>query len=66
LPRRHRADKFEGNYAASLLAGAGRGSSCYEAVWLHVVERRYFEEMGGMNLFIVFGSGGSARLVTPS
>uniref|UniRef100_UPI002621938B aminotransferase class IV n=1 Tax=uncultured Mycolicibacterium sp. TaxID=2320817 RepID=UPI002621938B len=28
-------------------------------------ERRYVEEMGGMNLFFVFGSGASARLVTP-
>jgi branched-chain amino acid aminotransferase len=34
-------------------------------VWLDAVERRFIEEMGGMNLFFVFGSGGSARLVTP-
>ena len=34
-------------------------------VWLDAIERRYIEEMGGMNLFFVFGSGGSARLVTP-
>ena len=34
-------------------------------VWLDAIERRYVEEMGGMNLFFVFGSGGTARLVTP-
>jgi branched-chain amino acid aminotransferase len=34
-------------------------------VWLDAVERRYIEEMGGMNIFFVFGSGGSTRLVTP-
>jgi branched-chain amino acid aminotransferase len=34
-------------------------------VWLDGVERRYVEEMGGMNLFFVLGSGGTARLVTP-
>jgi len=35
-------------------------------VWLDGVERRFVEEMGGMNLFFVLGSGGSARLVTRS
>ena len=34
-------------------------------VWLDAAEHRYVEEMGGMNLFFVFGSGGTARLVTP-
>jgi branched-chain amino acid aminotransferase len=38
---------------------------CDQVVWLDAIERRYIEEMGGMNLFFVFGSGGSARLVTP-
>jgi branched-chain amino acid aminotransferase len=60
------AAKFGGNYAASLLAqveAADRG--CDQVVWLDAIERRYVEEMGGMNLFFVFGSGGSARLVTP-
>ena len=40
-------------------------NGCEQVVWLDAVERRYIEEMGGMNLFFVFGSGGSARLVTP-
>ncbi len=58
--------KFGGNYAASLLAQAQAAEhGCDQVVWLDAVERRHVEEMGGMNLFFVFGSGGSARLVTP-
>ena len=61
------AAKFGGNYAASLLAQAGAAEhGCDQVVWLDAIERRYIEEMGGMNLFFVFGSGGSARLVTPN
>ncbi|MEA2741554.1 MAG: branched-chain amino acid aminotransferase [Acetobacteraceae bacterium] len=60
------AAKFGGNYAASLLAQAEAAEhGCDQVVWLDGVERRYVEEMGGMNLFFVLGSGGSARLVTP-
>jgi branched-chain amino acid aminotransferase len=60
------AAKFGGNYAASLLAQAEAAENgCEQVVWLDGVERRFVEEMGGMNLFFVFGSGGSARLVTP-
>ncbi|GAA1678946.1 branched-chain-amino-acid aminotransferase [Mycolicibacterium murale] len=60
------AAKFGGNYAASLLAQAEASEhGCDQVVWLDAIERRYVEEMGGMNLFFVFGSGGSARLVTP-
>jgi branched-chain amino acid aminotransferase len=60
------AAKFGGNYAASLVAQAeATENGCEQVVWLDAVERRYIEEMGGMNLFFVFGSGGSARLVTP-
>ncbi len=59
------AAKFGGNYAASLLAQAqAADNGCDQVVWLDALERRYVEEMGGMNLFFVFGSGGSARLVT--
>jgi branched-chain amino acid aminotransferase len=60
------AAKFGGNYAASLLAqqqAAEQG--CDQVVWLDAIERTYIEEMGGMNLFFVFGSGADARLVTP-
>jgi len=35
-------------------------------VWLDAAERRWIEEMGGMNLFFVYGSGPQARLVTPA
>ncbi|MFV0496095.1 branched-chain amino acid aminotransferase [Mycobacterium sp.] len=60
------AAKFGGNYAASLLAQAEAADhGCDQVVWLDGVQRRYVEEMGGMNLFFVLGSGGSARLVTP-
>lgn len=60
------AVKFGGNYAASLVAQAQAAAhGCDQVVWLDAAERRYVEEMGGMNLFFVFGSGGSARLVTP-
>ena len=60
------AAKFGGNYAASLVAQSEAGANgCDQVVWLDATERRYVEEMGGMNLFFVFGSGGSARLVTP-
>ncbi|OBG97971.1 branched-chain amino acid aminotransferase [Mycobacterium sp. E3251] len=60
------AAKFGGNYAASLLAQAEAAAhQCDQVVWLDAVERRFVEEMGGMNIFFVFGSGGSARLVTP-
>ena len=60
------AAKFGGNYAASLIAQAQAAENgCDQVVWLDATERRYVEEMGGMNLFFVLGSGGSARLVTP-
>lgn len=60
------AAKFGGNYAASLVAQAEAAEKgCDQVVWLDAVERRYIEEMGGMNIFFVFGSGASARLVTP-
>lgn len=59
--------KCAGNYAASLLAQAqAADEGCDQVVWLDAVERRYVEEMGGMNLFFVFGSGTERRLVTPA
>ncbi|PXW32339.1 UNVERIFIED_CONTAM: branched-chain amino acid aminotransferase [Williamsia faeni] len=60
------AAKFGGNYAASLLAQAqAADKGCDQVVWLDAIERRFVEEMGGMNLFFVFGSGADAKLVTP-
>jgi branched-chain amino acid aminotransferase len=58
--------KCAGNYAASLVAQAEAAQhGCDQVVWLDAVERRWIEEMGGMNLYFVLGEGDSARLVTP-
>ena len=58
--------KCGGNYAASLLAQAqAAAEGCDQVVWLDGIERKYVEEMGGMNLFFVYGSGSDAHLVTP-
>ncbi|TAL21183.1 MAG: branched-chain amino acid aminotransferase, partial [Frankiales bacterium] len=57
--------KCAGNYAGSLLAqrqAADKG--CDQVVWLDAVERRWVEEMGGMNLFFVLDGG--TRLMTPA
>ena len=57
------AVKCGGNYAASLRAQAEaieRG--CDQVVFLDAVERRYVEELGGMNVFFVFEDG---SLLTP-
>lgn len=60
------AAKFAGNYAASFAAQAEAvKQGCDQVVWLDACERHVVEEMGGMNLFFVFGSGADARLVTP-
>jgi branched-chain amino acid aminotransferase len=59
--------KCGGNYAASLLAQAqASAQGCDQVVWLDAVEHSAVEEMGGMNLFFVFGSGPRARLLTPA
>jgi branched-chain amino acid aminotransferase len=58
--------KCAGNYAASLLAQAqAQEKGCDQVVWLDAVERRYIEEMGGMNLFFVYRQGGKTTVVTP-
>ncbi len=57
------AAKCGGNYAASLRAQSqaiARGFD--QVVFLDATERRYVEELGGMNLFFVFDDG---SLVTP-
>jgi branched-chain amino acid aminotransferase len=60
------AAKCAGNYAASLVAQAQAAEQgCDQVVWLDAVERRWIEEMGGMNLYFVFGEGADARIVTP-
>ena len=58
--------KCGGNYAASLVAqkyAATQG--CDQVVWIDAKERKWIEEMGGMNLYFVKGKGKDAKIVTP-
>ena len=58
--------KTGGNYAGSLLAqkqAAAQG--CDQVVWLDAIERKWVEEMGGMNLYFVKGKGAGATIFTP-
>ncbi|HEX3493625.1 MAG TPA: branched-chain amino acid aminotransferase [Streptosporangiaceae bacterium] len=59
--------KCGGNYAAAF-AGQLQAleHGCDQVVWLDAAERRWIEEMGGMNLFFVYGSGAEAQLMTPA
>ena len=58
--------KCGGNYAASLVAQkAAALEGCDQVVWLDAVERKWVEEMGGMNLYFIKGSGADAMVVTP-
>ncbi|GAA0376807.1 branched-chain amino acid aminotransferase [Microbispora corallina] len=55
--------KCGGNYAAAFVAQRQAvQEGCDQVVWLDAFEHRWVEEMGGMNLFFVFGD----RLVTPA
>ena len=57
------AAKCGGNYAASLIAQAEAiREGCDQVVFLDAVERRWIEELGGMNIFFVFDDG---TLLTP-
>jgi branched-chain amino acid aminotransferase len=61
------AAKTGGNYAAGFagqLEAIEHG--CDQVVWLDAIEHRWVEEMGGMNLFFVYGSGSDARIMTPA
>jgi branched-chain amino acid aminotransferase len=61
------AAKTGGNYAGGLLAQAQAAEQgCDQVVWLDSQEHRWVEEMGGMNLCFVFGTGRKARLMTPA
>ncbi|MET9339546.1 branched-chain amino acid aminotransferase [Nonomuraea sp. NPDC003804] len=56
------AAKCGGNYAAAFVAQRQAvEQGCDQVVWLDSNEHRYVEEMGGMNLFFVFGN----KLFTP-
>ena len=57
------AAKCGGNYAASLMAQAEAiKHGCDQVVFLDAVERRWVEELGGMNVFFVFDDG---SMITP-
>jgi branched-chain amino acid aminotransferase len=57
------AAKCGGNYAAGLSAQAEAiEHGCDQVVYLDAVERRYVDELGGMNVFFVLDDG---SLVTP-
>jgi branched-chain amino acid aminotransferase len=57
------AAKCGGNYAASLLAQSEAiAEGCDQVVFLDAAERRWVEELGGMNIFFVFNDG---TMVTP-
>jgi branched-chain amino acid aminotransferase len=57
------AAKCGGNYAASLVAQAEAvRNGCDQVVFLDAIERRWIEELGGMNIFFVFDDG---SLATP-
>jgi branched-chain amino acid aminotransferase len=50
--------KCGGNYAASLAAQAeATREGCDQVVFLDAVERKWVEELGGMNIFFVFEDG---------
>src|SRR4051812_10422333 len=55
--------KTGGNYAASLLAQAEAAAhGCAQVCYLDAVERKWVEELGGMNLYFVYGN----KIITPT
>jgi branched-chain amino acid aminotransferase len=61
------AAKCGGNYAAAFVAQKQAvEEGCEQVVWLDANEHRWVEEMGGMNLFFVYGAGADARVMTPA
>jgi branched-chain amino acid aminotransferase len=57
------AAKCGGNYAASLVAQAeGIRHGCDQVIFLDTTEKRWIDELGGMNIFFLFDDN---RLVTP-
>jgi branched-chain amino acid aminotransferase len=58
--------KCGGNYAASLIAQKEAAEEgCDQVVWIDAKERKWVEEMGGMNLYFVKGKGADVTVVTP-
>jgi branched-chain amino acid aminotransferase len=60
------AAKCGANYAAGLIAQIEAAEhGCDQVVWTDAIERRWVEELGGMNLCFVQGEGADAKIVTP-
>ena len=58
--------KCGGNYAASLVAQKAAAKEGWDqVVWIDAKERKWIEEMGGMNLYFVKGKGADASVITP-
>ncbi|MFC5286570.1 branched-chain amino acid aminotransferase [Actinokineospora guangxiensis] len=58
--------KCAANYGPSFVAQrAAAEAGCQQVVWLDAAERRWVEEMGGMNLFFVRQGPAGTELVTP-
>ena len=58
--------KCAANYGPSFVAQLeAQRAGCQQVIWLDATERRWVEEMGGMNLFFVRGRGAGAAVVTP-
>ncbi len=65
------AVKAGANYAAAFAAQQQAvAQGCDQVVWLDAAEHAWVEEMGGMNLFFVYGPGGPGsgrpRIMTPA
>jgi branched-chain amino acid aminotransferase len=61
------AVKCGGNYAAAFAAQQQAvDEGCDQVVWLDAAQHEWVEEMGGMNLYFVYGAGSDARIMTPT
>jgi branched-chain amino acid aminotransferase len=62
------AAKTGGNYGGAFLASREAVTQgCDQVVWLDSAEHVWVEEMGGMNMFFVYGGpGGAPRVMTPA
>lgn len=61
------AVKCGGNYGAAIAAEVqALANGCDQVVWLDAVDHRQVEELGGMNLFFVYGGAPEPRLLTPA
>jgi branched-chain amino acid aminotransferase len=60
------AAKAAGNYAGAFVAGRqATAQGCDQVVWLDAAKHTWVEEMGGMNIFFVYGAT-RQRILTPA